>query len=186
MTFLSANSFDRSTVSVLDDLRRAQEQLVARMNELEPLVAEYQELRQEADRLGLAAAQQDSSSAPETTAGAGADAPADPAEAVGTETAAPAASTPAQDSPAPAKAARSGRRASRPAAARSPKRQPGGSRGGSRESAILQLVANTPGITVTAAGKQLGVDPTGLYRPVRKLVAEGRIAKRGPALHPAE
>ncbi len=141
-------------MSVLDDLRRAQEQLVARLNELEPLVAEYQELRQEADRLGLSPAEAQAASA--------------------------------EPSPAPAKApARSRRRSTRTSRAGGAKRQPGGSRGGSRESALLQLVAATPGITVTAAGKELGVDPTGLYRPVRKLVAEGRIDKRGPALHPA-
>ncbi len=162
-------------MSVLDDLRRAQEQLVARLQELEPLVAEYQELRQAADQLGLTAAGQP---APATAA------PQDAAAGQDTE-AAPADATPAEPPPAKAKAP-ARRRSTRTSSARSARRQPGGSRGGSREEAILRLVAATPGITVTAAGKELGVDPTGLYRPVRKLVAEGRIDKRGAALPPGE
>jgi hypothetical protein len=149
-------------VSVLDDLRRAQDQLVARLQELEPLVSEYQELRQVADRLGLPA---------DARAGEPAAAAA-PAEPVAAEPAAPAPKRPSR------------RRAARPAD-RSVRRQPGGSRGPSREEQLLRLIAETPGITVTAAGKQLGVDPTGLYRPVRKLVAEGRIDKQGAELHPA-
>ena len=148
-------------MSVLDDLRRAQDQLVARLQELEPLVSEYQELRQVADRLGLPA---DAHAAEPTVASA---------------TAEPVAAEPA----APKRPSRR-RRAAKPAD-RSVKRQPGGSRGPSREEQLLSLIAANPGITVTAAGKQLGVDPTGLYRPVRKLVADGRIDKQGAELHPA-
>jgi hypothetical protein len=147
-------------VSVLDDLRRAQDQLVARLQELEPLVSEYQELRQVADRLGLPADAH----------------PAEPAAASAT-------AEPVAAAPAPKRPSRR-RRAAKPAD-RSVKRQPGGSRGPSREEQLLNLIAENPGITVTAAGKQLGVDPTGLYRPVRKLVADGRIDKQGAELHPA-
>ena len=150
-------------MSVLDDLRRAQDQLVARLQELEPLVSEYQELRQVADRLGLPA---------DAQAG-------EPAAA--SATAEPVADEPA--APAPKRPSRR-RRAAKPAD-RSVRRQPGGSRGPSREEQLLGLIAENPGITVTAAGKQLGVDPTGLYRPVRKLVADGRIDKQGAELHPA-
>ena len=150
-------------VSVLDDLRRAQDQLVARLQELEPLVSEYQELRQMADRLGLPAdARAGEPAAASTTA-----------EAVAAEPTAPAPKRPSRR-----------RRAAKPAD-RSVRRQPGGSRGPSREEQLLGLIAENPGITVTAAGKQLGVDPTGLYRPVRKLVADGRIDKQGAELHPA-
>ena len=151
-------------MSVLDDLRRAQDQLVARLQELEPLVSEYQELRQVADRLGLPA---DAHAAEPTVASA---------------TAEPVAAEPAE--PAAPKRPSRRRRAAKPAD-RSVKRQPGGSRGPSREEQLLSLIAENPGITVTAAGKQLGVDPTGLYRPVRKLVADGRIDKQGAELHPA-
>ena len=150
-------------MSVLDDLRRAQDQLVARLQELEPLVSEYQELRQEADRLGLATG---------VDAGEPAEAEADATEADAT---APA--------PAPRRPSRR-RRAAKPVA-RTGRRQPGGSRGPSREEQLLQLIAANPGITVTAAGKELGVDPTGLYRPVRKLVADGRVDKQGAELRVA-
>ena len=186
-------------MSVLDDLRRLQDQVVARLQELEPLVSEYQELRQTADRLGLAAAPDQAASSP---APAQADATPSPARRAGGRrrpsrtgakrqaggSSAPAkrqagrsqapAEAPAASSPAPAK-----RRAARSSA--SAKRQPGGSRGPSREAQLLELIAAQPGITVTAAGKQLGVDPTGLYRPVRKLVAEGKVDKQGAALRVA-
>jgi len=175
-------------VSVLDDLRRAQEQLVARLQELEPLVAEYRELRQTADQLGLTAGDQPAapSAAPQDGGGAGQDTGGVPAGIPPADTT-PADTTPAAPAPARTRTRSSSRRrTATPSSTRGAKRQPGGSRGGSREDAILRLVAATPGITVTAAGKELGVDPTGLYRPVRKLVAEGRIDKRGPALHPAQ
>lgn len=149
-------------MSVLDDLRRAQDQLVNRLQELEPLVSEYQALREEAARLGLAF---DTN----TTA---ADAP--PA----TE------NSPAASAPGGSKRSRRGRGPKKRAGAPA-KRQPGGSRGLSREQQLLELIAKSPGITVTAAGKELGVDPTGLYRPVRKLVADKRVDKQGAALHPA-
>src|SRR3954468_14732466 len=45
-------------MSVIDDLRQAQERVVSRLQELEPLVAEYQQLRDEAERMGLSGAQQ--------------------------------------------------------------------------------------------------------------------------------
>jgi CRP-like cAMP-binding protein len=40
-------------VSVLDELRALEEQIVTRLRELEPMVAEYQELRAAAERLGI-------------------------------------------------------------------------------------------------------------------------------------
>ena len=152
-------------MSVLDDLRRAQNQIVARLQELEPMISEYQELREVADRLGLPV---DAQSAP---------APADEATSAEPVSAGPAPAAPKR----PSRRRRAAKPADRPA-----KRQPGGSRGPSREEQLLRLIADNPGITVTAAGKQLGVDPTGLYRPVRKLVADGRIDKQGAALHPVE
>lgn len=202
-------------MSVLDDLRRLQDQVVARLQELEPLVSEYQELRQTADRLGLAAApdQAASSPAPAQADAVEADATPSPARRAGgrrrpsrtgakrqaggssapakrqaggsqapakrqSESSSAPAEAPAASSPAPAKRRAAGSSASA-------KRQPGGSRGPSREAQLLELIAAQPGITVTAAGKQLGVDPTGLYRPVRKLVAEGKVDKQGAALRVA-
>jgi predicted HTH transcriptional regulator len=40
-------------VSVLEDLRNVEERVAARLQELQPLVEEYEELRRIADRLGL-------------------------------------------------------------------------------------------------------------------------------------
>src|SRR6185437_8422423 len=40
-------------MSVLDDLKAMEKQVVGRLRELEPLVAEYEELRRAAERLGV-------------------------------------------------------------------------------------------------------------------------------------
>lgn len=45
----------------------------------------------------------------------------------------------------------------------------------------MRLVNSRPGITVPEIANELGVDPTGLYRPVHKLEQEGAISKRGRA-----
>jgi DNA-binding MarR family transcriptional regulator len=42
-----------------------------------------------------------------------------------------------------------------------------------------------PGITVRDAGKELGVDPTRLYRVVSRLEARGELRKNGRSLEPA-
>jgi hypothetical protein len=54
-----------------------------------------------------------------------------------------------------------------------------------RQHDVLRLVNERPGITVSQISKELGVDPTGLYRPVHKLEQEGAISKQGAALQPA-
>lgn len=92
----------------------------------------------------------------------------------------------------PARASARARTAARPPsrrAARSTRsgagaRRAGRSRGGGRQEQIVQLVQQRPGITVRELGRQLGVDPTGLYRPVRRLESEGKVRKDGAALHP--
>jgi hypothetical protein len=134
-------------LSVLDDLRSAQQQALTRLDELEPLVAEYEELRREVKRLGLT----------EATLTDGAAAPA--------RTRRPARSRARQST---------ARRARRP--------QPKRSR--SRDDDIARLVSQQPGVTVADLARGLGVDATGLYRPVRRLMSEGRLRKDGTALHP--
>jgi DNA-binding MarR family transcriptional regulator len=47
-----------------------------------------------------------------------------------------------------------------------------------REQDVLRLVNQRPGITVSQITKELGVDATGLYRPVHKLEPAGAIIKR--------
>ena len=169
-------------MSVLDQFRTAEEQVAKRLRELKPLVTEYHELEQVAERLGLSV---------------GNDAPA-----AGTR--APASSKPAHRRRRPAKTA------VRPAAtkrdgsaegdtakasvvatrrARVPQSSAGNGRAGSgrtsrRQQDVLRLVKRRPGITVSEIAKELGVDATGLYRPVRKLEQDGAIIKRGVALQP--
>ena len=133
--------------AVLDKFKQAQDDILARMRELEPLVAEYEELKRIAESLQLNPA-----SAPTRSRAA---------------------------KPASSGRARSQRRTAQRRTAR-PRRA---ASGGRRED-ILRLVGENPGITINQLGKQLGVDPTGLYRPVRALVAEGRIDKQGPSLRP--
>jgi hypothetical protein len=54
-----------------------------------------------------------------------------------------------------------------------------------RRDQVLALINERPGISVPDIGKELGVDPTGLYRVVRQLQKEGAIRKEGLALQPA-
>jgi predicted transcriptional regulator len=48
----------------------------------------------------------------------------------------------------------------------------------------VRLVKQRPGITVSKIAKELGVDATGLYRPVHKLEQDGAVIKRGVTLQP--
>jgi hypothetical protein len=52
----------------------------------------------------------------------------------------------------------------------------------SRREQILAIVTASPGITVTKIAQRLGVDPTGLYRPVYALKDDGLITKQGRQL----
>jgi hypothetical protein len=167
-------------LSVIDDLRSAQQQALVRLNELKPLVAEYEELRREVKRLGLTDAT--------LTYGA----------AVPAHAKTPAASAAGQ--PATRRAGRRGATSVKgaggtgtskrttttaaPSARRSkPERSPGRSRSSSRVDDIAGLVAQQPGVTVAELGRSLGVDATSLYRPVGRLISEGRLRKDGPTLH---
>ena len=55
---------------------------------------------------------------------------------------------------------------------------------GHRHEQMLSLIRDQPGITVREAATELDVDPTSLYRIVRRLVDDGDIEKRGLQLHP--
>ena len=55
---------------------------------------------------------------------------------------------------------------------------------GSRQQDVLRLVNERPGISVPELGKELGVDPTGLYQIVRRLEGRGAIRKDGRQLQP--
>lgn len=147
-------------MSVFEDLRSLESRLTARLDELRPLVDEYHELEQLAKRLGVEK-QRSAQKAP---------------------TAAP--SRPAARSR-PAGQARPRRKAAAGAATGTKTRaRPG--RKPQRRQQVLDLVRASPGITVPDIGKQLGVDPTGLYRVVRQLEREGAITKSGMALTVAQ
>jgi Mn-dependent DtxR family transcriptional regulator len=146
---------------VLDELRDAEERVVKRLKELEPAMAEYRQLEEVAQRLGL-------------------DVPA-----VGQAVAEP------------ARPRRRAARTTRPSAtsaaaktdARSAQRRSGGRAGttaspGQRAEQLLALVRERPGITVRDAGKEFGVDPTSLYRVVRRLEERGEVRKNGRELEP--
>ena len=151
-------------MSVLDDFRAAEQRVAQRLKELAPAVAEYRELEAVAQRLGI-----------DSGAPAAETAPAEP-----TETARPAQT----------------RRASRPRRARAaaatnttaPRKARAGSRRrtppAGREQQLLELVRARPGITVREAGQDFGVDPTSLYRLVRRLEQNGQLRKKGRGLEP--
>ena len=167
-------------MSVLDQFRTAEEQVAKRLRELKPLVAEYQELAHVAQRLGLSV----SNDAP----GAGTQSAASTAPARRRRRAAKSAAS-TRDGSADGGTAKAAVAATPARPARSPQSSSGNGRAGSRRAArrqqdVLRLVKQRPGITVSEIAKELGVDATGLYRPVHKLEQDGAIIKRGVTLQP--
>jgi transcriptional regulator with GAF, ATPase, and Fis domain len=144
-------------VSVLEQFRDAEQRVAQRMKELEPMVAEYRELETIARRLGI--------DGPTTS------------DAEGST---PSARRRGRARRAPNKPARASRKAPSDAPrahAQTPRRA-----SGQREQQLLELVQGRPGITVREAGQSLGVDPTGLYRVVRRLEERGEMRKNGRSL----
>lgn len=144
-------------MSLADEVRTVQQRVAARLRELEPLAREYEELKQLAAELGLEA------------------------PSAATSTAAH------PEAPAAPRATRSRRRPSGAA-----RRQPLRGRqtlpadaGGELAERVLAAVDNHPGRTVAEYAATLEVDATSLYRPVRKLTADGRLVKRARQLFPA-
>jgi len=71
---------------------------------------------------------------------------------------------------------RSTRRASRPR----------GRRGGNtRANQALDLVRETPGITIPQIAEALKIEPNYLYRVMPKLVQDGQVRREGQGWHPA-
>jgi len=158
-------------VTVLDDLRVVEERIAARIAELEPLVQEYNELQQIAERLGIDRQRT-------LAAAAVADAKPQPAPAPAPTAPPKAAAKPhpaAKPKPAPK------RRATKGAAVR---RQPGGTQkaGAERRERMLNLIRESPGITVPELSVALETDAPSLYRVVRKLQSDGVVAKDGKSL----
>src|SRR4051812_43881975 len=147
-------------MSVLDQFRDAEQRVVERLKELEPAVTEYRQLEQVAQRLGVDVGAKDAAGA-------------QPA-ANGTSTTKPRRRR--SRSAAPAKSPTNG------ATGRPARRRHSAAAAGQRGEQLLALVRTRPGITVAEAGKELGVDPTGLYRVVNRLEGRGELRKEGRKL----
>jgi hypothetical protein len=168
-------------MSLLDQVRKLEQEVMDRLKELEPLTREYEQLRKLAERLGL-------KDAPKPT-----EAEAEAQPSPGTRRAG--ARTSAGERSAPTRAKRQAKRSPARKRAAKPAAKPSGARStsarravtarpGQRQDDVVRLVGEHPGITVRELGERLGVDATGLYRVVKRLTGEGRVRKDGPALHP--
>jgi hypothetical protein len=141
-------------MTVLDDLKKLEASIVTRYQELQPALAEVEELRRVADRLGVDLDRASTRAAKPATAASG--------SRTRTRTRRAAAS--------------SSRRKTKASGPRRP-------RAGGRREQVLKLITERPGITVPEIGKALKVDPTGLYRYAKQLEADGTITKDGTKLH---
>src|SRR3954452_17970165 len=190
-------------MSLLDEVRKFEHQVIERLKQLEPLIGEYNQLRRLAQRLGV-------SYTPPDPAAPATDVPGRKSAAKKSKPAGRAAAKPRR---APAKSA--AKRASRTRAAaagatqsagppstakkavetvnpakkrarRSPRRKATAARPGRRTEDVLRAVGEQPGISVREIGERLGVDATGLYRVANKLTAAGRLRKDGTRLYAVE
>jgi hypothetical protein len=141
-------------VSVIDELKGLEDRVARRMNELRPLVDEYRELEQVAERLGV-------------SPGAAADT-------------ADASARPRRSR----RRTRATARQSAGGTARQSAGSTRAGRGNGRRDQLLAMVKARPGITVREVGSELGVDPTSLYRIVHRLEQDGALQKRGRELLP--
>jgi hypothetical protein len=141
--------------SVMEDLKQLQTRILARIEELEAGVAELEELREVASRLGILDGRRrdDATATTRTTATA-------PARRV-------------------ARGQASGTRA-RNGGARSATIATDGR--ATRRQRVLELVGGEPGISVREVVAQLGVNRTSLYPVVRQLVSDGLLDKDGRGL----
>jgi MarR family len=153
-------------MSVLEELRRVEQQVLARLRELRPLVGEYEQLRQVADRLGL-----------RVDEGEAGDATKPPGD--GGQAGAAKRSSTAKRASAKRRTARSVSRSAAGGSSRPPARV-------DRDADVLRVVQERPGVTVREVAEALGVDASGLYRPVRRLQERGQVRKDGVRLHPQQ
>jgi hypothetical protein len=170
---------------LLDQFRTAEEHVANRLRELKPLVAEYHELEHVAQRVGLSVGNDAPAADPRPLASTE---PARRRRRAVTTNARSAASM--RDGSADGGTAKASAVATPARGTRSPRGSAGKSRAGSSRSSrlqedVLHLVKQRPGITVREIAKELGVDATGLYRPVRKLEQDGAIIRAGRFSPPA-
>jgi hypothetical protein len=148
----------------MNELQNVESRLVARIKELQVMVAELDELRAIAKRLGLDV--DGATPAPRGRGRAGARS--------GRATATRRATTAKRTT------------ATKPSVGRSTAtraRRSAGRRGSARREQVLSTIAANPNIRVREVAEKIGVsDPTSLYRVVRQLETEGAITKNGPLL----
>ena len=170
--------------TVIEDLKQLEDRILARIEELEANVAELEQLRDVATRLGIL----DRARRAEAPAPASASAPAS-------------VSASGNPSPNPNAVATATRPRRRPTASRArasgTKAHSGGARSATRAATtvparaqstrrerVLDVVGLEPGISVREIVAQLGVNRTSLYPVVRQLVSDGLVYKDGPGLWP--
>jgi hypothetical protein len=68
---------------------------------------------------------------------------------------------------------------------RRPGRPRGRSRTGTRANQALELVRNSPGITIPQIAEQMGIEPNYLYRVMPRLATDGQVRREGQGWHPA-
>jgi MarR family len=175
-----------ASVSVLEQFRSAEERVAERLRELKPLVEEYQALEQVAQRLGLNVNEDQTAPEKQRSGSPG----GTPRRRRGSKTGARSAGAARRRSSGAAAAKRAAAttqpRRPRPSQRSRDDGPPGSNRSSRRQQDVLRLVSERPGITVRQIAKELGVDPTGLYRPVHKLEQDGAISKQGAALRPVK
>ena len=148
-------------MSVIDELKGLEDRVAQRMLELRPLVDEYRELEEVAQRLGVS-------------------------PPAATDTPAPTRRRSRRRARATTGAARPASRSTSAARATSKAANVAGrgDRANGRREQLLEMVKARPGITVREVGTELGVDPTSLYRIVHRLERDGALQKRGRELLP--
>jgi hypothetical protein len=142
-------------MSLADEARDVRERIAARLRELEPFVAEYNELQKVAVEMGID--------------------PGERVSAAATKTRAPREKRP--------RAARQTRRTNSAGKRGSSPRAAGGNDEFARR--MLKAVRDQPGQSVADYASLLALSPATLYRPTRELTAAGVIVKRGRQLFPA-
>ena len=160
--------------TVIEDLRRLEERILARIKELEANDAELEQLRDVAQRLGiLDASDRDAR-------------PASPATPRAPKATATTRTTPRRQARSRGRGSGTGTRA-RPGGARSTTGLADAvpaARQSTRRERVLEVVGVKPGISVREIVAQLGVNRTSLYSVVRQLVSDGLLYKDGPGLWP--
>jgi MarR family len=164
----------------------AEQRVVERRRELKPLVDEYQDLEQVAHRLGLDVSEE--ATAPDRQPPGSPESTQRRRRRSKTKTRWARSTREQGRSEATAEASATG---TPTAGVDGPpnagdKRRPSSNRGSRRQQDVLRLVNQHPGITVREIATELGVDATGLYRPVHKLEQQGAISKQGAALQPTD